>query len=149
MTFGNQTKVLNQLMGSQIFLFWYLDLQCSYIIIILVYSKLGLLSLFLCISMVLHVYSKSLRKFSHVLNRRETWLSHALSKLKTCLSQTDFTVPSTECLYNLNLCKPSTCLNWPNSSVPKEFSLDRFYCIFFSDSFKKLTVKVPQHLKDM
>jgi hypothetical protein len=29
-------------------------------------------------------------------------------------------------LYNL---KPNTCLNWTNSSVPKGFSLDRFYCI--------------------
>jgi hypothetical protein len=27
-----------------------------------------------------------------------------------------------------NLCKPNTCLNWTNSSVPKGFGLDRFYC---------------------
>jgi hypothetical protein len=46
----------------------------------------------------------------------------------TILSQTDFTIPSTKCLCILNLCKPNTCLNWTNSSVPKGFGLDRFYC---------------------
>ena len=59
----------------------------------------------------------------------ETCLNQTLSKPKTCLSQTDFTVPSTKSLCNLNLCKPNYCLNWTNSSVPKGFGLDRFYCI--------------------
>jgi hypothetical protein len=39
----------------------------------------------------------------------------------------------------LNLCKPNTCLNWTNSSVPKGFGLDRFYCsgvIYFHASLK-------------
>ena len=49
----------------------------------------------------------------------------------TYLNQTGFTVPSTKCLCNLNLCKPNTCLNWTNSSVPKGFGLDRFYCISY------------------
>jgi hypothetical protein len=62
-------------------------------------------------------------------NYSETCLNWTLSKLKTCLNQTDFTVPSTKCLCNLNLCKPNTCLNWTNYPVPKEFGLDRFYCI--------------------
>jgi hypothetical protein len=53
-----------------------------------------------------------------------------LSKPKTCLSQTNLTVPSTKFLCNLNLCKPNTCLNWTISSVPKGFGLDRFYCIY-------------------
>ena len=51
-----------------------------------------------------------------------------LSKPKTCLNQTDFTVPSPKYLCNLNLCKPSTCLNWSNSSVPMGFGYDRSYC---------------------
>ena len=58
----------------------------------------------------------------------ETCVNRTLSKPKTCLNQTDFTVPSTKCLCNLNLCKPNTCLNWTNSSVPKGFCLDRFNC---------------------
>jgi hypothetical protein len=49
---------------------------------------------------------------------------------KTCPNQTDLTVPSTKCLCNLYLCKPNNCLNWINSSAPKGFSLDRFYCIY-------------------
>ena len=53
----------------------------------------------------------------------EIFLNRTLSKLNTCLNQTDFTVPSTRCLCNLNLCKPSTCLNWTNSSVPKGFGI--------------------------
>ena len=60
----------------------------------------------------------------------ETCLNRTLSKPKTCLNQTDFTVPSTKCLYNFNLCKPNTCLNWTNYSVIKGFSLGRFYCIW-------------------
>jgi hypothetical protein len=28
----------------------------------------------------------------------------------------------------LNLCKPNTCLNGTNLSVPKRFGLDMFYC---------------------
>ena len=52
-----------------------------------------------------------------------------LSKPKTCLNHTDFTVPYTKSLCNLNLCKPNTCLNWTNCQVPKGFGLDRFYCI--------------------
>ena len=52
-----------------------------------------------------------------------------LRKPKTCLSQTDFTIPSTKCLCNLNLCKPNTCLYWTKSSVPKGFGLDKFDCI--------------------
>ena len=64
----------------------------------------------------------------------ETCLNQTLSKPKTCLSQTDLTVPSTECLCNLNLCNPNTCLNWTNSSVPKGFGLDRFYCIIVTDA---------------
>ena len=59
----------------------------------------------------------------------ETCLNQTLSKPKTCLSQTDFTVPSTKSLCNLNLCKPNYCLNWTNSSVPKGFGLYRFDCI--------------------
>ena len=58
----------------------------------------------------------------------ETWLHRTPSKLKTCLIQTDFTVTSTKCLCNFNLCKPNTCLNWTKSSVPKGFGIDRFYC---------------------
>ena len=58
----------------------------------------------------------------------ERCLNWTLNKPKTCLNQTDFTVPPTKCLCNLNLCKPNTCLNWANSSVPKRFCLDRFYC---------------------
>ena len=57
-----------------------------------------------------------------------TSLNRTLSKPKTCLNQTDFTVPSTKSLCNLNLCKPNTCLNWTNFSVPTGFGLDRFYC---------------------
>jgi hypothetical protein len=30
----------------------------------------------------------------------------------------------------LNLCTPNTCLNWTNSSVPKGFGWDRFYCTY-------------------
>ena len=56
-------------------------------------------------------------------------LSWTLSKAKTCLNHTDFTVPSTKCLCNLNLCKKNTCLYWTNTSVPMGFGLDRFYCI--------------------
>ena len=40
-----------------------------------------------------------------------------LCKPSTCLSQTDFTVPSTKCLCNLNLCKPKTCLNQTDFTV--------------------------------
>jgi len=40
-----------------------------------------------------------------------TFLNQTLSKPKTWLNQTDFTVASTKCLCNLNLCKPNTCLN--------------------------------------
>ena len=61
----------------------------------------------------------------------ETCLNRTLSKLKTCLIQTDFTDLSTKCLCNLNLCKPNSCLNRTNSSFPKGFGLDRFYCIIF------------------
>ena len=56
--------------------------------------------------------------------------NRTLSKPKTCLNQTDFTVLSTKCLCNLNLCKPKTCLSWTNYSVSKRFGLDRFYCIY-------------------
>ena len=56
------------------------------------------------------------------------WLNRTLSKPKTCLNQTHFTVPSTKCLCNFNLSKPNTCLKWTNSTVPKGFSLDRFHC---------------------
>jgi hypothetical protein len=59
----------------------------------------------------------------------ETCLNRTLVKPKTWLNQTDFTVPSTKCLCNLNLCKPNTCLNWTNLSVPKGFGVDRIYCI--------------------
>ena len=41
--------------------------------------------------------------FVHIYS--ETCLNRALSKLKTCLNQTDFTVPSAKCLYNFTLCK--------------------------------------------
>jgi len=61
----------------------------------------------------------------------ETCLNQTLSKPKTCLSQTYFTVPSSKCLCYLNLCKPNTCLNWTDSSIPKVFGLDRFYCMLF------------------
>ena len=37
----------------------------------------------------------------------ETCLNWTLSKLKTCLIQTDFTIPYTKYLCNLNLCKPN------------------------------------------
>jgi hypothetical protein len=50
-------------------------------------------------------------------NYSETCVNRTLSKPKTCLSQTDFIVPSTKSLCNLNLCKPKPCLNWTNSSV--------------------------------
>ena len=60
------------------------------------------------------------------------WLNRTLSKPKTCLNQTHFTVPSTKCLCNLNLPKSNTCLNWTNSSVLKGFGLDRFYCVSWS-----------------
>ena len=54
-------------------------------------------------------------------------LNQTLSKPKTCLNQTNFTVPSTKCLCNLNLCKPNTCLNRTNSSVPKRFCFTVVY----------------------
>ena len=41
----------------------------------------------------------------------EICLNRTLSKPKTCLNQTDCTIPSTKSLCNLNLCKPNTCLN--------------------------------------
>ena len=41
----------------------------------------------------------------------EIYLNRTFSKHKTCLIKTDFTVPSTKCLCNLNLCEPNTCLN--------------------------------------
>ncbi len=59
----------------------------------------------------------------------EICLIRTLSKPKICLIQTDFTVPSTKCLCNLNLCKPNTFLNWANYAVTKGFGIDRFYCI--------------------
>ena len=62
----------------------------------------------------------------------ETCLNRTLSKPKTCIIQTDFTVPSFKCLCNLNLSKPSTFLNWKKYSVPKGFGLDRFYCVIYS-----------------
>ena len=46
------------------------------------------------------------------------------------------TVPYTKCLCNLNLCKPNTCLNWTNSSVPQGFGLDRFDCNIFCSYFQ-------------
>ena len=66
----------------------------------------------------------------------ETCLNQTLSKPKTCLIQTDFTVSSTKYLCHLNLCKSNTCLNRTNSSVPKGFSLDRFYCIILNLKLK-------------
>jgi len=78
----------------------------------------------------------------------EICLNWTLSKLKTCLNQTDFTVPSTKCLCNLNLCKPSTCLNWTNSSVPKGFGLDRFYCIasgHITNCVANIFYRLPNH----
>ena len=42
----------------------------------------------------------------------EICLNRTLNKPKTCLNQTDLTVQSTQCLCNLNLCKPNSCLNW-------------------------------------
>ena len=73
-----------------------------------------------------------------------------LTKLNTSLNQIDFTVPSTKCLCNWNLCKQNTCLNWTNSSVPKEFGLDRFYCIwlFPYNQYKLLSDWMyPQQMK--
>jgi hypothetical protein len=71
------------------------------------------------------------------------WQLYNLSQEKTWLNQTDFTVPSTKCLCNLNLCKPNTCLNWTNLSVPKGFGLDMFYCIctfFYKTIFEDLKI---------
>ena len=65
---------------------------------------------------------------SQTLSKQKTCLSQTLSKQKACLTQTDFTVSSTKCLCNLNLCKPITFLKWTNSSVQRGFVLDRFYC---------------------
>ena len=73
----------------------------------------------------LHVTNRIILNFRMLSS--ETCLNRTLSKSKTCLNQTDFT----KCLCNLNLCKPNTCLNWTNSSVPKGFGLDRSYCITF------------------
>ena len=69
----------------------------------------------------------------------ETCLNQTLNKPKTCLNQTDFTVPSTKCLCNLDLCKPNTCVNWTSYSVPKGFGLDRFYCVW---EFRKIVGNV-------
>ena len=49
----------------------------------------------------------------------ETCLIRTLSKPKTRLNQTDFTVISTKSLCNLNLCKLNICLNLTNSAVSK------------------------------
>ena len=73
--------------------------------------------------------SKPKISLSWTLSKPKIYLNRTLSKPKIRLSQTDFTVPSTKCLFNLNLCKPNTCFNLPNSSVTKGFGLDRFYCI--------------------
>ena len=35
----------------------------------------------------------------------------------------------------MNPCKPNTCLNWTNSSVPKRFGLDKFDCMKQVDIF--------------
>jgi len=75
----------------------------------------------------------------------KTCLNWTLSKLKTCLSQTDFTVPSTKCLCNLNMRKPNNCLNWTNSSVPKGYGLDRFLLYMaFAWFYQRLGVKTWQ-----
>lgn len=67
----------------------------------------------------------------------ETCLSRTLSKSDTCRIQTDFTVTSTKCLCNLNLCKANTCINWTHSSVPKKDSVC-FTIHLFDLSFIKL-----------
>ena len=73
----------------------------------------------------MNIYSARLHesKFKSVIKRQEkklieniyiysdTCLKRTLSKPKSCLNQTDFTVPYTKCLCNLNLCKPNTGLN--------------------------------------
>jgi hypothetical protein len=40
--------------------------------------------------------------------------------------------------HNLNLCQPSTCRNWTNSSVPKGFGLNRFYCTLQSRWYRNV-----------
>jgi hypothetical protein len=44
----------------------------------------------------------------------------------------------------LSLCNPNTCLNWTDSSVPKGFGLDRFYCTFIMKRmFKQWWSTIP------
>ena len=71
--------------------------------------------------------SKHKTCLNRTLSKHKTCLHRTLSKHKTCLNQTEFIVPTTKCICNLNLCKPNTCLSLRNSSVPKGFGLDRFY----------------------
>ena len=73
--------------------------------------------------------SKPKTCLNQTLSKPKTCLNRTLSKPKTCLNQTDFIVPSTKCLCNLNPYKPNPCLNWTNSSVQRGFGLSRFYCI--------------------
>ena len=66
-----------------------------------------------------------------------------LSKPKTCLNQTDFTVTSTKCLCNLNLRKSSTCLNWKKFSVPKGFGFRQVLCTnYISYAYHYLSVEL-------
>ena len=74
-------------------------------------------------------------------------LNQTLSKPKTCVIQTDFTVPSTKYLCNLNLCKPNTCLNWTNSSASKGFGIDMFYCIRNKQIKENIDFVNNHHLK--
>ena len=86
-------------------------------------------------------YGKHLRKFSidrsciEVLKYSETCLNWTLSKSKTCLKHTYFTVPSATCICNLNLCKPNTCLYWTHG-----VRFRRLYCTTKSITFGIKTI---------
>jgi hypothetical protein len=81
-------------------------------------------------------------------------INRTLSKPKTCLNQTDFTVLSTKCLCNLNLCKPNTCLNQTDFTVPSTKCLCNLnLCgtvksVWFRQVFGLRRFKLHRHLVD-
>jgi hypothetical protein len=71
---------------------------------------------------------KKTYSIQHKVNTNKNLFNHYDSESSLFSNNLFLALYSETCL-NRTLSKPKTCLNWTNYSVPKGFCLDRFYCI--------------------
>ena len=81
-----------------------------------------------------------IKNFGRILMKNtysETCINWTLNKQETCLNQISSEVHSYQFQCILILCKPNTCINQTNSSVRKEFGLDRLHCNWTNYNIEK------------